>query len=110
MRSSLTGALHRFTTLSTDNQAPAFTSEDHAVFMAGIRHRYTVRTSGFPAARITEQGRLPHGVRFTAHQNGTATIAGVPAMSDRGRSFVIRIIANNGAGHTAVQRFTLRVR
>jgi hypothetical protein len=31
-------------------------------------------------------------------------------MSDRGRSFVIRIIASNGVGHTAVQRFTLRVR
>jgi hypothetical protein len=31
-------------------------------------------------------------------------------MSDRGRSFVIRIIASNGVGLTAVQRFTLRVR
>jgi YVTN family beta-propeller protein len=96
-------------TLTVD-QAPAFTSANHAVFTAGIRHRYTVRTSGFPAARITEQGRLPHGVRFTAHQNGTATIAGVPAISNRGRSFVIRIIASNGAGRAAVQRFTLRVR
>jgi Pyridoxamine 5'-phosphate oxidase len=36
----------------------------------------------------------------------TATIAGAPAMSDHGRSFVIRIAASNGVGHTAVQRFT----
>lgn len=118
------GGIHRFTvtasngvspaaalafTLTVD-QAPGFTSRSHVTFTAGLRNRFTVRTSGYPASRITEKGALPPGVRFGAERNGTAVIAGTPAASARGRTFMIRITASNGVGQPAVQRFTITVR
>jgi hypothetical protein len=51
---------------------------------------------------------LPPGIRFTAARNGTATIAGTPAASARGKTYVITLTASNGVG-TATQRFTLKV-
>ncbi len=67
-------------------------------------------TRGYPAATLKESGRLPRGVRFEAHANGTATLTGTPRHSDRGKHFVFRIIASNGVGRLAIQRFTLTVR
>jgi hypothetical protein len=49
-------------------------------------------------------------VRFTARRDGTAMIEGIPATSERGKSFAIRFTARNGAGRPSVQRFTLTVR
>jgi hypothetical protein len=69
-----------------------------------------VRTTGFPAATVTKTGELPRGLRFIAHANGTATIAGTAARSARGKTFIIQLRASNGTGHFADQRLTLRVR
>jgi YVTN family beta-propeller protein len=118
------GGIHRFAITASNGvspaasqaftltvvQAPAFTSRSHAVFRAGIRNHFTVRTSGYPEASVTERGTLPRGVRFTARRDGTAMIEGIPAASERGKTFVIRFTARNGAGRPSVQRFTLTVR
>jgi large repetitive protein len=58
-------------TLTVD-QAPAITSANRAVFKAGVRGSFSVRTSGFPTPALAEKGHMPRGLRFVAHSNGTA--------------------------------------
>jgi YVTN family beta-propeller protein len=91
------------------DQAPAITSASHAAFTHGRHSSFTVRTTAFPAASVTEHGALPPGLRFTAGKNGTATISGTPARSARGKTYLIRMTARNGVGAAATQRFSLRV-
>jgi DNA-binding beta-propeller fold protein YncE len=95
-------------TLTVD-QSPAFTSARHATFRAAARNAFTFRTTGFPAARLSERGRLPAGVRFVARSNGTAVLAGDPPRADRGRTFTITITAANGVGQPVRETFTLRI-
>lgn len=47
-------------TLTVD-QKPAFTSAARAASTTGVNGRFTVTTAGFPAAKLTEAGRLPKG-------------------------------------------------
>jgi DNA-binding beta-propeller fold protein YncE len=100
-------ATKRFTV--TVDQAPAIISVNHATFTVGRPGLLTVRTTAFPTATASEQGALPAGFRFTAERNGRATIAGIPAKSARGKTYVIHFTARNGVGGGVVQRFTLRV-
>jgi YVTN family beta-propeller protein len=93
----------------TVHQAAAITSANHATFTHGKRGSFTMRTTGFPVATVTESGSLPPGVKFTAAKNGTATITGTPAGSARGKTYVLQFTARNGVGKATVQRFTLRV-
>jgi hypothetical protein len=90
-------------------KAPAISSANHATFRHGRHGSFTVRTSGLPAASVTEAGKLPPGVRFRAGTNGTATIAGTPATLAKGKTYVITLTAKNGVGKAAAQRFTLKV-
>lgn len=85
------------------------TSRASATFAVGRRAGFTVRTSGFPVASLTEKGALPGGVHFTATANGTASITGTPARSTRGKTYVLQLTARNGIGAAATQRFTLKV-
>jgi hypothetical protein len=64
--------------------------------------------TGYPTPTITEAGKLPPGVKFTAGKNGTATIAGTPAASAKGKTYIIYLTATNKAG-SAIQKFTLKV-
>jgi hypothetical protein len=93
----------------TVDQSPAITSAGRATFRAGHLSTFTVKTTGFPAPALSERGRLPAGIRFEAHRNGTATLTGRAARSDAGRTFVITIIANNRVGRAARQTFRLRI-
>jgi hypothetical protein len=92
----------------TVDQRPAFSSAAKATFLTGRRKSVTIKTAGFPVAAVTEQGKLPHGVTFTAHPNGTATLTGTPASSARGHAFVLTLTATNSAG-TVRQTFRLLV-
>jgi len=100
-------ATQRFTL--TVDEAPTIISANHFWFTHGKRGTFTVRTTAFPVATVTEHGTLPPGVRFTASKNGTATISGIAAKAARGRSYLIRLTARNGVGANATQWFTLRV-
>jgi YVTN family beta-propeller protein len=95
-------------TLTVD-QAPAFTSARSATFKAGHFGRFILRTTGFPAATLSERGRLPAGMRFRARGNGTAVLAGRAPRADRGKTFRITITASNGVGGAVHQIFRLKV-
>jgi YVTN family beta-propeller protein len=90
-------------------RAPVFTSADHATFRVGVRHRFVVHTTGYPAVTVTERGRLPRGLRFATGRNGTAVISGRAARSARGKRYVIKLIAGNAVRNGVTQRLTLRI-
>jgi autotransporter-associated beta strand protein len=93
----------------TIDEAPAITSADNVTFTAGSSATpFTVTTSGFPAATLTESGALPSGVSFTQGANGTATLSGTPA-ANTGGTYTLTITANNGVGLDATQTFTLTI-
>ena len=90
----------------TPHRAPAFTSPARYQATARVAFRFAVTASGNPSPTITETGKLPPGVTFQAHSDGTATIAGKPPCS---RKRVYRSAHAANQYGIAVQRFTLTV-
>ncbi len=90
------------------NQAPAFTSATATTFTTTAVGNFTVRTSGYPNAAVTESGPLPAGVTFTSNSDGTATLSGTPAAGSNG-TYPLTFTANNGINPQATQSFTLTV-
>ena len=88
-------------------QAPVITSANSTTFIVGQAGSFTVTTTGFPAASITQGGALPAGVSFTNNGNGTATLSGTPAAGSAGNS-ALTFTATNSAG-SQNQNFTLTV-
>jgi hypothetical protein len=93
----------------TVDQPPAFTSASHVSFGTGRSHTFTFRTSGFPAATLSERGALPSGVTFKAGPNGTAVLVGRPPRADIGKVYRIVVTARNGVGVAVRQVFRLTV-
>lgn len=89
------------------NQAPSITSAANATFTAGTAGSFTVTTTGFPAATLSQTGTLPTGVTFTPNANGTATLASTAATP--AGSYPLTIKAANGVTPDATQTFTLTV-
>ena len=89
------------------SSAVAFTSQPAATAAFGVAFSFTVTAAGSPTPNITKTGRLPSGVTFTAHSNGTATIAGTPGNAAAG-VYRLTLTASNNNG-TATQAFTLTV-
>jgi DNA-binding beta-propeller fold protein YncE len=85
----------------------AIVTVGHDSFPHGKHDIMPVRATGWPTPTITEAGKLPPGVKFTAGKNGTA-IVGTPAASAKGRTYIIYLTATNKAG-SASQKFTLKV-
>ena len=85
--------------------APAFTSAASVTgsMLAGLN--FTITTSGYPTATVTESGSLPLGLTFTAGANGTAKISGAPVLPG---STKITLTATSPAG-TVTQSFTITV-
>jgi beta-glucosidase len=88
--------------------APTFTSGTSAAMRVGTAGSVGITTAGFPAASLTETGRLPFGVSFTDNGDGTATLAGTPAAGTAG-SYPVTLTASNGLPTTASQRLTITV-
>src|SRR5882724_5824645 len=101
-----TNATQTFTL--TVDQAPAVTSAASTTFTVGTFASFTVMTSGFPVAALTETAALPSGVTFTDNGNGTATLSGTPA-AGTAATYPITITANNGVAPNGTQSFTLTV-
>jgi large repetitive protein len=95
-------------TLTVDQPA-RITSASRATFRVGRDTTFTVRTTGYPAPRLTERGRLPRGIRFRVGRDGTAVLTGDPAAADKGKTYVITLIAGNGVSPSARQTFRLTV-
>jgi sugar lactone lactonase YvrE len=87
----------------TVGEAPMFTSSASTVFAINTATTFTIKTSGFPAAVITESGALPTGIAFTTYTNGTATLSGTSSASG---TYPITLTATNTLG-SAQQAFTL---
>jgi hypothetical protein len=94
-------------TLTVD-QAPAITSANSDTFTEGSLGSFSVTSTGYPTAALSQTGALPTGVSFSDNGNGTATLSGTPAAGTHG-SYPITITAANGIGTNATQSFTLTV-
>jgi hypothetical protein len=93
----------------TVNQAPAITSAATTTFTVGTAGAFALSTSGFPAVTtLTETGPLPAGVTLTDHGDGTATLAGTPAVGTGG-TYPITLTAHSTVTPDATQAFTLTV-
>ena len=87
---------------------PAITSGAATTFTVAHAGSFTVTSSGTPTAALTESGPLPAGVTFTDNGNGTATLAGTPAVGTHG-TYTLSIGAANGVAPNATQSFALTV-
>lgn len=89
-------------------EAQAISSVSAVTFTTDVAGVFSVTTTGYPMASLTATGALPAGVTFTSNGNGTATLAGTPALGSDG-VYPITITATNGVGAPATQTFTLIV-
>jgi FG-GAP-like repeat/FG-GAP repeat len=92
----------------TIGQPPAITSAAAVSFTPGTPGAFTVTTTGFPTAALTEIGNLPGGLTFTDNGDGTAKFSGAPA-ADSGGTYDLTIKAKNGLLPNARQSFVLTV-
>jgi hypothetical protein len=92
----------------TIDEAPAITSANSATFSVGAPGTFTVTTTGFPTASLTESGTVPSGVTFVDNGNGTGKLSGTPGAGTNG-TYPITFTATNGVGSPASQSFTLTV-
>ena len=92
----------------TNSEAPSITSATTASFVAGMAGTYTVTTTGYPAATITESGALPAGLSLVDNGDGTATVAGTAAAGSAG-TYPVNISATNVSGSTATLALTITV-
>jgi hypothetical protein len=91
-------------------KAPTITTGASTQFPTGMTSSFTVLTgpTEWPIPKLKIVGSLPAGVTFVDKHDGTARLAGKPSGSVAGvHSF--QIVASNGVGPNAVQKFTLTV-
>ena len=90
-------------------KAPAFTSTATAYFsIRKAGQRFTITTTGAPAAKLTKSGTLPEGLHFKTNGNGTATVAGTPNRFSAG-TYEVNVTAKNGVAPKATQTLTIVV-
>jgi hypothetical protein len=91
----------------TVDAPPTISSASAATFTIGKAGNFTVTTTGFPAAALSESGVLPSGVTFTDNGDGTGSLKGTPAATTGAYTFAIS--ATNGLAPAVTQVFTLTV-
>ena len=91
-----------------NSEAPTITSPATATFSTGVAGTYTVTTTGYPAATITESGSLPSGMTFKDNGDGTGTISGTPSSGSQG-SYPVTLSATNSSGSTATLSLAITV-
>jgi FG-GAP-like repeat/RTX calcium-binding nonapeptide repeat (4 copies)/Putative Ig domain len=92
----------------TVDQPPVITSTSSFTFTTGTVGSFTITTTGFPNAMLSEIGSLPGGISFVDNGDGTATIFGTPA-SGTGGNYTLTLSAINGTSPNGTQSFTLTV-
>jgi hypothetical protein len=92
----------------TVDQAPSITSAASSAATVGTSFTFKVKTSGYPAATVSESGALPGGLTFKPKIGGKAVITGIPASGSQG-TYHITLNASNGIGSAASQAFALTV-
>jgi hypothetical protein len=91
----------------TNAEAPTVTSANTTSFVDGTTSTYTITTTGFPAATITETGTLPAGLIFSSPVNGTGTISG--STTAPAATYPVSILATNVSGRTVTLALTITV-
>jgi hypothetical protein len=102
----LSGWVGGSTTLALPGSQPVITSAATTTFRTGVAGSFAISTAP-AAATLTASGALPAGVTLTDNGNGTAVLAGTPAVGTTG-SYPLVLTATSPAG-TATQAFTLIV-
>ena len=87
--------------------AVALTSVNHATFTVGTAASFTVTTSGSFTPLVQIASALPTGLTFHDNGDGTATIAGTPAVTTGG-AYDLRINSSDGVTEAA-QTFALTI-
>jgi hypothetical protein len=100
------GASAKQTFTLTIDQPPAIASVSSATFAENQSNTFTVTTTGYPTAKITESGSLPSGLTFVDNGNGTATLSGKPKVKG---TFSFTITASDGTLGSAQQVFDLTI-
>ncbi len=95
--------------VSTVAQPPAITSAAGGTVVAGQAGSFEISATGLPTPSLTTSGRLPAGMRFDDHGNGTATLSGIPA-AGTGGAYSLMVNATNGVSPSATQSFVLIVK
>ncbi len=88
--------------------APSFLSAAASTFKVGTNKIFSIRTSGYPAATVTETGPLPNGLAFSSLANGRAEIDGIAQPGSGGVYDDISLTATSATG-TVTQPVTLTV-
>ena len=92
----------------TLGRPPAFTSAPAGTLTVGTTANLTVAADGVSTPTISLEGRLPAGVQFLDHGDGTASLAGTPAVGSGGLYPLTFTAVNPKGAHS--QSFTLVVR
>jgi hypothetical protein len=74
----------------------------------GSAGSFTITSTGYPTATLSETGALPTGVTFANNADGTATLSGTPAAGSGG-TYPLTVTADNEVNPNATQSFTLTV-
>jgi hypothetical protein len=90
------------------DEPPAITSAATAPFHTGTSGSFTITTTGYPAAAITETGSLPSGLTYHDNGDGSATISGTPGAATGG-NYTLNLTAANGYLPNATQALTVNV-
>ena len=94
----------------TATEGPAFTSADTTTFDVTFPGSFTITAIGNPQLMtISQAGALPSGITFTDNGDGTATLAGTPALGTNG-TYPLVLTADNGVAPNGTQNFTLIVK
>jgi hypothetical protein len=87
--------------------APVILTPPTTTFTVGRTNGFTFVSCAYPTATLSESGTLPPGVTFTAFNNGTAQLSGVPGTQSLS-TYVFTVTANTGFA-TSSQTFVLRL-
>jgi len=90
------------------DEPPTIASANIAHFTVGSSGSFTITTTGYPAAAVTETGSLPSGLTFHDNGDGSATISGTPG-AGTGGNYTLNLTAANGYLPNASQTLTVNV-
>ena len=94
------------------SERPGFTSSTSFWGVVGVGVHDPIRTTGYPAPRLSISGVLPPGLTFADHGDGTGLVSGSPEFSLSGinglldllhlayREYTVQVTATNATGST----------
>jgi hypothetical protein len=96
----ITPAATQSFTLTVD-QPPAITAPSKVTYSIGQTAKLTIRSTGYPAPKLTWTGRLPGGLKITPASGTTLTVSGKVSKKDKTGVYKITITAASSSGKTA---------